>query len=332
MLLHPKIYSASLLLALSLLAGCATTSTHRPATEAAAEVEPPAPAEMVLVAADNSPLIWDALVAQAAAADVIILGEQHDDLAGHRFQTALVTALLEQHPAAVCLEMFERNEQPLVDAYLADTIAQKTLVETTDSKDWGAKGRWDDFYQPTVDAAKAAKAPVIAANAPRRFTRLARLEGFEGLARFSEFYADQFVVPTPIAQQDYAERFKDTMRHHSAPPAPKKGTKKSVKSTESMGGMPPLSEEKLETFFQAQQVWDATMADSVLRAQAAHGKAILLIGQFHTDHQGGTLLRMKAAAPDLNYFTISVQKAESDTLREEDEGRADVVVYRPISK
>ena len=174
MLLHPKTYSASLLLALSLLAGCATTSTHRPATEAAAEAEPPAPAEMVLVAANNTLLRWDALVAQAAAADVIILGEQHDDLAGHRFQTALVTALLAQHPVAVCLEMFERNEQPLVDAYLADTIAQKTLVDTTDSKDWGAKGRWDDFYQPTVDAAKAAKAPVIAANAPRRFTRLAR--------------------------------------------------------------------------------------------------------------------------------------------------------------
>jgi len=53
------------------------------------------------------------------------------------------------------------------------------------------------------------------------------------------------------------------------------------------------------------------------------------VGQFHTDFQGGLLLRMKAAAPDLTYLTLSVQKASSRVLRDEDHDRADLVVYRP---
>ncbi len=318
------------LLTLLLVAGCATTGHHSGTTQAEEETPSIAPQAMTLVTADNTTITWDALIEQAAAADVIILGEQHDDLLGHQFQTALVTALLEKQPVAVCLEMLERDEQAFVDAYLADTITQETLVDVTDSKDWGAKGKWDHFYQPTVDAAKSAKAPVIAANAPRRFTRLGRFEDFDGLAAFTEDYPNQFVVPTAIEQGDYAERFKDTMRHHSAPPTPAK--KKGKKKAPEMGGMPPLTEEKLESFFRAQQVWDATMADSVVKAQATHGKAVLLIGQFHTDHNGGTLLRMKAAAPDLNYLTISLQRDSETTLREEDKDRADVVVFRPTQE
>jgi len=306
------------------VAGCATTGTQSSVRGGGGDSDIQ-PRDMVAMGSDGTAIPWEALVARAAAADVVILGELHDDFPGHRFQTALVEALLEQQRFAVCLEMLERDEQAFVDAFLADEISQETFVDITDSMDWGAKGRWNDFYQPTIDAAKAAGAPVVAANAPRRFTRLARLEGFERLAAFAEAYPGHFVVPEPIDEGDYAERFKNTMRHHSAAPAPKKG-KKGAES----GGMPPMTEEKLATFFRAQQVWDATMADSVVKAQRDHGKAVLLIGQFHTDHRGGTLLRMKAAAPELQYLTISVQKASERS--EEDRDRADIVVYRPAAR
>ena len=39
---------------------------------------------------------------------------------------------------------------------------------------------------------------------------------------------------------------------------------------------------------------------------------------------------MKAAAPEAKYLTISLDKAEATTLAEEDKGRADFVVYRPM--
>jgi uncharacterized iron-regulated protein len=275
---------------------------------------------MLVLAADNTPIAWESVVEQAGAADIVVLAEQHDDLLAHRFQAALTEALAARGPVAVCMEMFERDEQALVDAYLAGGISQRTLVDITESRDWGAKGKWDEFYQPIVDAAKEKESPVIAANAPRRFTRLGRLESFESLATFAEAYPDQFVVPAPIEQSAYYERFKATMSHHSAPP-----------SKVQAHTMPTLTEEQFEGIFRAQQVWDATMADSVVKAWRTHGKAMLVVGQFHTDHDGGLLLRMKAAAPEAKILTISLDKAESSTLREEDQGRADLVVYRPAS-
>lgn len=314
---------AILSLLLFVASGCATSGGPHGSLAAGEAAPALRPEQMVVLAADNTPVAWESVVEQAGTADIVVLAEQHDDLLAHRFQAALTEALAARGPVAVCMEMFERDEQALVDAYLAGGISQKTLVDITESRDWGAKGAWDEFYQPIIDTAKGAKSPVIAANAPRRFTRLGRLESFESLATFAEAYPEQFVVPAPIEQPAYYERFKATMSHHSAPPA------KSGKAE--AHAMPALTEEQFEGMFRAQQVWDATMADSVVRAWRKHGKAMLMVGQFHTDHDGGLLLRLKAAAPEAKILTISLDKAEFTTQREEDQGRADLVVYRPAS-
>lgn len=268
---------------------------------------------------------WEDLALRASEADVLVLAEQHDDGPGHRLQAALANAILKQSKAALCMEMLERDEQPLVDAYLASEISADTLADLTESEDWGGKGQWPTFYQPLVDAAKDHGTALIAANAPRRLVRLARLEGFERLAALGTAFPGQYVQPEMIEQAAYAERFKDTMRQHTMPPPSNKKRKTSSAATD----MPAMSEEKLEAMFRAQQVWDATMADSVVQAQREHGKAILVVGQFHTDFDGGLLLRMKAAAPELRILTISVQQEAADTLAESDKGRATYVVYRP---
>ncbi len=317
--------SVSKLLALITLpvlaAGCVTAGGRHGAMGTEPSVPEVEPAQMRVLAADSTPVAWSALEEKATAADIVVVAEQHDDLLAHRFQAALAVAMAARGPVAVCMEMFERDEQALVDAYLASRISQKTLVDITESGDWGAKGKWDEFYQPIVDAAKSKGSPVIAANAPRRFTRLGRLESFDALATFAQAYPEQFVVPAPFEQSAYYERFKATMSHHSTPPG------NSGKAA--AHAMPAVTEEQIQGMFRAQQVWDATMADSVVKAWRAHGRAMLVVGQFHTDHDGGLLLRMKAAAPDAKILTISLDKAESTTLREEDKGRADLVVYRP---
>lgn len=301
--------------------GCVTMKSGRAAAEPKASHF--TPREMVIVGRDNGVIAWDALLEEAREADVIVLGEQHDDAVGHRFQAALIAALAAEAPVAVCMEMFERDEQAFVDAYLTGALSQKTLVDLTDSRDWASPGEWDAFYQPIVDTARAGHVPLIAANAPRQFPRLARLEGFEKLSSFASAYPGQFVVPAPIEEAAYGERFKATMSHHGAPPA--KG------AAAEMPAMHVLTPEQIEGMFRGQQVWDATMADSVLTAWRNHGKAVLVVGQFHTDHDGGLLLRMKAAAPNAKYLTISLQSAESATLRAEDQGRADYVVFRPAA-
>ncbi|MBX3177567.1 MAG: ChaN family lipoprotein [Candidatus Hydrogenedentes bacterium] len=291
----------------ALASSCATTSESR----APRDTPPPdARAMPAFDARSGEPISWPDLLARAAAADIVILGEQHGNPAAHAFEAALAAALLESGPRAICLEMLERDEQPLLDAYLTDAISKETFVDITDSRDWAGKDSWDACYQPLLDTARKHAAPVIAANAPRRLVRLARLEGFPALQALQDAYPAQAVLPAEIEETSYQKRFRETMQHHAAP-----------------GADPEAAETRLDALFRAQQVWDATMAHSTLQAAGNHGHALLVVGQFHTDFDGGLLLRMKAAEPDRRYLTISLQPAEASALRPEDEQRADIVVY-----
>ena len=82
------------------------------------------------------------------------------------------------------------------------------------------------------------------------------------------------------------------------------------------------------TFFRAQLVWDATMAGSIAeRLDGGLARVIHLVGQFHTDFDGGTVQYLLDRKPDLKILTISLQNAHSRVLRPADKKRADVVIY-----
>ena len=57
------------------------------------------------------------MLADLSRADVMLVGEQHDDPNTHRLETALLEGLLRRRAAlVVSLEMFERDVQPALDA------------------------------------------------------------------------------------------------------------------------------------------------------------------------------------------------------------------------
>jgi len=265
--------------------------------------------------ASGDPIPWAAVEERALAADVILVGEQHDDARGHELQRELVEALLTKAPnAAVAMEMFERDEQTIVDFYLDGRLSEEALIASTGAENWGgSEENWRAWYQPIVDAAKA-RAPqgarVIAANAPRGYVKLARLADHQVLTEMAaQLPQETFVVPDPgIDDQAYREQFVELMGGGEG------------------GGHGHGMD--LDAFFRAQQLWDATMADAVLDAQATHPKVILLAGDFHVANQGGTTQRIRQTAPQLNVLTISMQqRAVTEPFDREDAGRADVVIY-----
>jgi uncharacterized iron-regulated protein len=205
--------------------------------------------------------------------------------------------------------MLERDEQPTVDAYLAGEIDAPTFVERTGSRDWASKGTWDDFYQPVIDEAKAAKAPVIAANAPREYVRRARTEGYEALASLPADERALFALPAKDPPASYRARFREFM---------------------SGDGEREVDEARVDEVLRSQRMWDATMADSIVRAYErlpSHAKVVHLVGQFHSEYDGGLVSEIQARAPGAKVLTITVQKGTARALREEDRGKADVVVY-----
>jgi uncharacterized iron-regulated protein len=150
-------------------------------------------------------------------AEVVLVGEQHDDVVGHRVETELLIRAAQRlgalggegqlRPVVLSLEMFERDVQYIVDEYLADLITEEQF--TRSARPWP---RYDTDYRPMVRFARAHGLTVVAANAPRRYVnRVSRL-GPTALDDLPDA-ARSFLPPLPYpeASEEYAAEWSALM-------------------------------------------------------------------------------------------------------------------------
>src|SRR5947209_2387656 len=101
---------------------------------------------------------FETMLADLARADVILVGEQHDDPNTHRLELAVLEGLTRRRvPLVFALEMFERDVQPVLDDYLSGRISEDRFLAA--SRPWP---RYATDYRPLVEFAKAHAIPVIA--------------------------------------------------------------------------------------------------------------------------------------------------------------------------
>ena len=292
-------------------AGADDVRLSMPATETAVQVRVENDLVGDLPAFDGltaEPVTGRDLAARLASADVIILGETHDDAVGHRLQTRLVQAALpgNGNGGALALEMLERGGS------IGD-VEGSSLVRWRD---------WEDFYWPSIQAARRAGRPVIAANAPQEYVTVARVAGFDTLENLNETTRRNFRIPPAGFEadaRDYSDRFTQAIPGgHSVSDA----------TTLPASTRPTRDTAAASSFFDAQLLRDATMADSVVDARRRHGgPVVLLVGQFHTDFDGGLTQLVRRYNPRLRVLNVSLVPADGNRLRPEDAGRADVVIY-----
>ncbi|CAL8467053.1 g6589 [Coccomyxa elongata] len=117
------------------------------------------------------------IVKAMEGADVVLLGETHDDRIAHLLQLQLLRGAHQRFSrtdrrVALSLEMFERDVQGIMDEYLSGAITERDLKQ--DGRPWP---NYDTDYRPLVELAKAEGLPVICANAPRRYVSMAGRHG-----------------------------------------------------------------------------------------------------------------------------------------------------------
>lgn len=236
-------------------------------------------------------------------ADVVFLGEQHDDPTAHALQAEIFKAAFEkygkQRPVVLSLEMFERDSQIVVDEYLADLINENNFIQQ--SRAWG---NYKTDYRPLVELAKANKLPVVAANAPRRYVNRVTRLGRESLNALSP-QAKSWLAPLPYAPASDAYK---------------------QKFTALMGGMGQHSPNLLDS----QSLWDATMADSVNKALAQHKNALVvhLNGGFHTENRLGTVEHLLKYNPKARIVVVTMKSVENfpNFDKTKDENAGDFVI------
>lgn len=301
---------ACLILTLALSSACASA----PAQRAPAAASPATLEQFTLYAGDGSGVLNGSdFMQRVAQAEVVFLGETHDDAVAHALQRDLYAVICERFErTALSLEMLERDEQALVDDWLEGIIDDATLAALTNSENWAGTGSWDAWYQPVLDVAREHGAMVVAANAPRRYVRLARSEGFERLDQLPAQRRAFVRRPAEPLGGAYRERFFALLGgiHGDDAHAAEQGA-------------------FLDAMFRSQQVWDATMAESIARELGAGSQRVVqLVGQFHSDYTGGTVMALEQLRPGTRVLTVSfAAQADPGALAEADRDRADVVIY-----
>jgi uncharacterized iron-regulated protein len=241
---------------------------------------------------------FEAMAAALAKADIVFLGEQHDDPRTHQLEAAVLEGIARRRPepGVLALEMFERDVQQPVDAYLARNIPEAEFL--SGSRPWP---NYRTDYRPLVEFARAHGWPVIAGNVPRRYASMVARGGLAALDTLPE--RARALIATDIAcpRDDYWKRFRETMGDMSG------------------HGM-QLSPEQLEATvwrtYEAQCIKDETMAESVVAAFKAHGAPVVHAnGAFHSDYGLGTAARVKRRLPAAKVVVVSfVPVADLDTI------------------
>ncbi len=304
-----RISTALLLACIAVCGGC--VGTPRPASMPAGVAQAPDLPVAIFDRLGKPASYFDALDA-ALMGDVVLIGETHGHPVGLEFAARLFEDILESRPdAALSMEFYERDLQGALDDYLAgvtDDEAFKAAAKRT-------KGNDPPGHRRMVEAARQAGAPVIAANAPRRYVTISRTEGYDRLTGLTAEQRRLFTIPAQMPAGAYRENYDELMG--------------SMMASGAHGDPVPPDEipARLDAGFRSQSLWDATMADSIDRALDHSNPVVHVIGRFHSDFEGGTFQLLRQHRPRARIITLSFIDREPGPLDPEDLGRADFVIY-----
>ncbi len=223
--------------------------------------------------------------------DVIFFGEHHDAKVSHDAELALLKALYEKyHKVALGMEMFERDVQPLLDAYLKGSISEAEFLK--DSRPWP---NYETDYRPMVEFAREHGLPVIGTNVPRYIASGVAKNDTAFLSTLSDTEKQWIASKIYYDSPDYHERFAEAMRE--------------FRHMSDSGG-----NKVIEQFYRAQCLKDATMAESIIRFMKKHPdyKMLHVNGGFHSDYHLGIVYQLKKMAPDLKVVVISTVSSPDD--------------------
>ena len=242
---------------------------------------------------------FESMVADLARADVVLVGEQHDDPRTHRLEEALLAGLRRRTVApTVSLEMFERDVQSVVDRYLAGSIAEPQFLQ--ERRPWP---RYATDYRPLIEMAKREGWTVVAANVPRRVASAVAKSGEPAIQQLPAADRAMMAAELECPHDAYFARFTEAMTEHS--PSENKGGATPTSA-------PPTAEQRATTdrYYWSQCAKDETMAESVARAVTDRagkpGPVVHFTGAFHSDFGAGTAERTRRRLPGRRVAIVSM--------------------------
>jgi uncharacterized iron-regulated protein len=212
-------------------------------------------------------------------ADIVILGEVHDNPEHHRRQAELIAAL---SPSAVAFEMLSAEQAAIANG----TSARDSRL--AEAIDWADSG-WPEWrlYQPVFEAVGAR--PIYGMAVPREELNVAVREG-AAKAFGDDAVAFGLTVPLPPEQQVAREAHQQAVHCNLLP------------------------ENLLPGMVAAQRLRDAAFARVAIRAlEETGGPVVVITGTGHARVDWGMPAALKVAAPALRVASLGQLEAPPTT-------------------
>lgn len=226
---------------------------------------------------------------------MLLFGEEHNSAIAHWLQLAVTKDMMKERKLTLGAEMFEADNQQVINDYLKGNINEKQLDSLA--------RLWPNFktdYKPLLDFAKENGLTFVASNVPRKYAAMVYKGGFEKLDSLS---ADEkkWIAPLPIEFDPNLSQYvemKKMMNGH--------------------GG---------DNIAKAQAIKDATMAYFILQNYKAGDLFIHYHGTYHSDMHQGIMWYLQKKQPSLKYITIAtVTQKDISKLEKENLEKADFII------
>jgi aminopeptidase N len=202
------------------------------------------------------------VMTRVADKKIIYVGENHDQFSNHVMELEVIKDLHRRGKImAIGMEMFQRPFQKVLDDYIEGKIDEREFLKGTQYfKRWGFDYH---LYRPILLFARSEKIPVVALNQRQGMVDKVFRSGLDSLSE-----EERRSIPSGMDFSDeaYKERLEKVFQEH-----------------EDFGA------KDFNFFYQAQILWDETMAESIDEFLKAHPgyQMVVLAGNGHLSHGSG---------------------------------------------
>ncbi len=223
---------------------------------------------------------------------IVMVGESHTNNEHHRVEFEVIKGLVEAgQKVCIALEMFMPHQNQPLQAFIDEKFPATEFMDSTGWYDsWGYNYR---MYQPIFEYAREKKIKLYGVNIKRDYVSKVGKMGLKGL--------------TPDELKSIPEIDTTSIEHRFL-----------VKVY--FTGSDALTPELFNTRYQAQCLWDAAMAEGVIRAANENPQAtiVLLAGSGHIAYNLGIgkIIQKRSGFPFASVIAVDVPQKKQETLME----------------
>ena len=217
---------------------------------------------------------FDQFIDQVGNKSLIFIGEVHNNPEHHLIQVQILQALMNRYaPLTVAMEFFQHTQQPVLDRYIEGSTAEAVFLKEVG---WNKNWAYDYYlYRPLMLMTKERGVKVLAINAPNDIIKKVARSGLDSLEPSER---NQLANHIDLENKSHRAYLRNVFENHAHPDL-----------------------KRFDFFYQAQCVWEDTMAENIAEYLKKHKeKIVVFTGNGHIVNKFGIPNRA------LNRITVSM--------------------------